>query len=100
MPLDQPAHDVQPKSCAFTDGLRSKKRIEDTVANFDRNTMPVIDHTDRYMITLTSGDDFNLATLVHGIQRVIDQVRPDLIELASESMHRWKILLEVQTHSN
>src|SRR5215470_17639584 len=100
MPLDQPSHDVEPKSRALAHRLCRKKRIEDSIADFGRDTRPIIDHADRYLIAFTAGGDFNLATLVDGIQGVIDKVRPDLIELASEPMYGWKILLEIHAHSH
>src|SRR5262245_1243005 len=99
MALDQPPHDVQPKACAFAHGLCRKERIEDAIADFRWYTLPIIYDLDHHSIALAFGSDFNLAALVHGIQRVIDKVRPDLIEFSTQPVHGWKILFDIQTHS-
>src|SRR5689334_23046860 len=72
--LDQAPHDVQPESGTFTHRLRCKKRIENAIAKLLGNARSVIHNTDRYVVTFASGCNFDLATLVDRIQRIIDQI--------------------------
>src|SRR5215831_10010148 len=90
MTLDQTADDVQAKAGALTDGLCGEKRIEDAVAHFGRDTMSIVDNPDHYLIPFLIRDDFDLPAFGYGIQRVIDKVRPDLIEFTPETVHSWK----------
>src|SRR5262249_19284473 len=74
MALDQPPHDVQPKSGTFAHGLCSKKGIEDPIAYFNRDPTPIINDPDHHSVAIATGGNFNLATFVYGIQRVVDEV--------------------------
>jgi hypothetical protein len=85
--LHQSPDDVQPEARAFAYRLGRKERIEDAITYFDTNTTSIIDDPHHDELPLAPGDDFNLSAFRYSIQRVIDQVRPDLVEFACEPMY-------------
>src|SRR5438067_2451572 len=93
VPQDQPPHDIQAKSRAFSDGFCGEKWIEDAVSNLGRNSGPIVNYLNHYRVSLSIGDQLHVSTLTDGIQGIVDQVGPHLVEFPTESIHAWKILL-------
>src|SRR6266699_6232359 len=95
MPLDQSSRDIQPKPCAFAYRLRGEKWIKDAITNLGRNARAIVDNPDYHSVALAIRDQIHAAALTHGVQRIVEQVRPNLIEFTAKSIHRWKVLLDV-----
>src|ERR1051325_549245 len=99
MALHQSSHDIQAKPRPFAYGLGCKERIENAIAYLGRNTRPIVHNPDRYAIAFAASSNFNLSSLVYSVQGVINQIRPHLIELATETVYSRKVFLDIQTHS-
>src|SRR5262245_65863363 len=100
MTLDGAPRDVESQPYALPDVLRGEKRIEDVRANLGRNPMPVVldlHHDAAALPTRAHGDT---ATRAYCVQRVVHQVRPDLIELSGDALHRRQIGIDLgrETH--
>src|SRR5712691_6847694 len=77
------AHRVEPEPCAFSYSLGSEKRIEDMGLNFRRDTGAIVSNLHQHTIKLPRGTQPDFTLALHGFDGVIDEVGPDLIELAS-----------------
>ncbi len=82
--LDEPADDVEAEARTLPRRLGREERIEDPVADLGGNAGSVVGdpHDDR--AGLAPGRDLDPARLGDGVERVVDQVPPDLVELAGE----------------
>src|SRR5215216_3154522 len=70
---------MQTEARPFSGWLRGKERFKDSQANLLGNSWPIIYDFDNHMLLfgISSQADFTFA--VHGIDRVIDDVCPDLV---------------------
>src|SRR6266581_3755545 len=100
MPLDQSSRDIQPKPCAFAYRLGGEKWIKDAITNLGRNARAIVDNPDYHSVALAIRDQIHAAALTHGVQRIVEQVRPHLIEFTAKSIHRWKVLLDVHAEAH
>src|SRR5262245_58550536 len=85
MLLDNPVDGVQPQSGALALRLGGEEGFEDATLNFWRNAGAVIADFDENVIWLGRRANPQVALAVHRVDRVDDQVGPDLIERAAVS---------------
>src|SRR6185312_12837221 len=84
--LNDPHHHVETQTRALADPFRGKERIEDASFNIFRDAGTVVDDRDTGELVVFPGvdDQFSFALGFHGIYRIVDEVGPDLVELANE----------------
>jgi hypothetical protein len=75
---------VQAESSSLSNFLSSEKRFKDVRQHFGRDPWAVIAYLYYHTSIVTVGSDPELALSVHGVNRVINDVGPHLIELAAE----------------
>src|SRR5438552_2252179 len=90
--------DVQAETCALADRLRREERIEDALANLGWQSRSIVHDPHDNGITLTDRRDVDVT--LRRVQRVVDQIRPHLIELAAESLDARKIGLHFEPHAH
>ena len=82
---DDAINGVETESRTFADILRSKKRLEDARLNVCRNPGPVVCdlHHNAIAFAVCTDRDSPVAVTVESIDRIIEQIGPDLIQLAA-----------------
>ena len=78
-----PVADVQAQSRALPDLLGREERIEDAALEFGRDSRSGVTDLDQHTIPVPAGADGQRALAVHGIDGVVDDVGPYLVELAA-----------------
>ena len=68
--------------------------------HFWRDSRTVIADFDNYTSVIAISPDSKLAFAAHGINRVVDEICPDLIKLTSERVHKQRNGLLVALHRN
>src|SRR5579883_924327 len=81
---------IEAKSGTLPNSLRSKERFEDVGPNLRRDSRAIVADLDHHATILPEGADAQLAFTLHGIDRVVDDVGPDLIQLASEGVNQQR----------
>ena len=61
------------------------ERVENVLADLCGDACPVVDDTDHYAPTLTIRQHIDAAGLGGGVNCIVDQIRPDLVEFAGEA---------------
>ena len=82
---DDPPHNIQPEPSPLAYLFRRKEGIEDTSTQLGRNPSSLVDDLNQHSVLLMSCPNAKLSMPVHGVNRIVNQVRPYLIELASLS---------------
>src|SRR5262245_40922464 len=100
MLLDNPVDGVQPQSGTLALRLGGKERLEDAPLNFWRNAGAVISDFDQDVIGLGRRANPQVALAVHRVNRVDDQVGPDLIERAAVSGNARQVVGVLADHGN
>src|SRR5208282_3565749 len=98
MLLHNSLHGIQAESRTFSHSLGGEKRFEDMGLHFLRNSRTVIANFNHNATVLLVGSNANLALPMHRIDGVIDNVGPDLVELAAKRIHQQRNLLVVALH--
>src|SRR5262249_52607124 len=80
---DDPPGEIEPQAGAFTERFGGEERCEDAVDDLVRDAGAVVanlyaDH----VLGFTLGAQRQRAAAVHGLDRVVDDIGPDLIEIA------------------
>src|SRR5262249_55103690 len=96
VPQNEPPGDVDTQAGALADRLRREEGIEDALADLRRQACPIVDDSHEDGISVMAGRDRDAA--LRRVQRVVDQVRPDLVEFAAEPLDAWKIGLHLEAH--
>src|SRR5579863_4738208 len=80
------AHDgVEAEAGAFANGLGGEEGIEDARFDFRRNAWAVVADLDANGVKVAAGTDAEFALAVHGVDSVVDEIGPNLVEFAPES---------------
>src|SRR5689334_22853179 len=74
---------IEPQSRALADWLGREERLEDAILELGRDSGAVVADFHQNASELRCGADYQFALPVHRVDGVVDQVRPDLIELAA-----------------
>ena len=75
---------VEAQAGAFAHSLGGEKRFEDMRLYLGRNSRTVVGDLNHHAIVLAIGSDSKLALASHRINGIVDDVRPNLIELAAK----------------
>src|SRR5207245_9840361 len=75
---------VEAKPCSFPHSLRGEERFEDMRPYLGQNPRTVIGDLNHDAIVLAIGSNSKLAFTAHGVNGIVDDVGPNLIQLAAE----------------
>ena len=75
---------VEAETGALSDALGGEKRFEDMGADVRWNSRTVVDDLDHDPLVIAIRADFQFALAIHGVDRIVDQVGPNLVEFAAE----------------
>src|SRR5437660_1770165 len=95
MLLHNSLNGVEAEAGAFANSLGGKKRLKDVGLYLAGNSRAVIADLNYYATVIAVGSDAKLAFAVHGVNRVINNVSPDLVELAAKRIHEKRNALVV-----
>src|SRR5579863_7937762 len=74
---------IQSEAGAIADAFGGEERIENPVLNFRRDAWAVVANLDDHRVELAAGADSQFAVSVHGVDSIVDQVRPYLIQFTA-----------------
>jgi hypothetical protein len=81
------AHDAiaddQAKTSAGADGLRREEWFEEMRLHVSRNSGAIVHNFNNDLIILQTRADADLSCAVHGVNGVVDEIGPDLIQFAA-----------------
>ncbi|MDP6358706.1 MAG: hypothetical protein QF473_26545, partial [Planctomycetota bacterium] len=72
---------IETKSRSFTDRLGGKERLKNTVEVLRGNPFAVVGHCHLDALAIVTGRQSHLATGLHGIQRIQQEIQKDLLNL-------------------
>ena len=75
--------DVEAETRAMTGRFRREKSIENLPLNIRRNPGPIVFDLNRQGLSLSPCPNGNSSLASQGIRRIIEDVRPDLVQLAT-----------------
>src|SRR5690242_11987355 len=96
--FDHPSHDVETEARTAADRLGGEERVEDLRLYVFGHARAVVD--DRYdnRTAFSRDANGNVPTLAHSIERVVDQVRPNLIQLGAEGRNTWNVVRDLERY--
>src|SRR5690242_21942377 len=100
MPFHDSLSSIETQACALSDSLGGEEWFEDMGLDIGRNTGTAVanlDH-DTGIILIRAQPKFALA--VHGVNRVINDVGPNLVQFAPKGVHqkRNRLILTLDLH--
>src|SRR5260370_28465640 len=78
-----PRRSIQTEARAVADLLRSEKGLEDARTNFRRNSRTIVADLDDDAVQFPERVDAQLTLAVHGVDCVVDEIRPNLVQFAT-----------------
>src|SRR5580658_180547 len=94
------AHDAgggfEAQSRTLSDALGGEERLKQTLADFRRDARSVIANFDQQAVQLARRADPQLALALHGVDGVVDQVSPDLVQLTAARANLGQGAVEIQ----
>jgi hypothetical protein len=96
VPLQETLRDVETKSGALPDAFRREKGLENASLDILRNTGTVVDDLYDYAIELRTGDYSHVTADRNGVERVVDQIHPDLVELGTNGVRAWQVVRQLE----
>src|SRR5579872_2146958 len=78
-------HNIQAQARSFANFFGCEKWLENVILNFAGNSWTVVHDLNQCPLMLARRTHNQLTVLLHGIDSVVDQVRPNLVQRASES---------------
>ena len=85
---DETPDDIEAQTGALSHRLGSEEWVEDLLADLRGDAGPVVDDTHHHPLMLAARQHLDAAGFGDGIEGVIDQIRPDLVEFAARSRGR------------
>ena len=98
--LHNPLDSVEPEASTFPHSFRREERLKDVGLHLVGNSRTVIANFDYSATVVAIGSDAKLALSVHSVNRVIDELGPDLAELAAKRIHQEGIALVIALHDH
>src|SRR5579859_1968540 len=92
--------DLQAKTGAAPDRFGCEKGLENTRLDRGGNPRSIVRNLDQDVLILTGSTNPNRPAALKGIDGIINQIRPDLIELAAIDHNTWQTPVIVTLHSN
>src|SRR5579862_8427532 len=71
---------LQPEASAFSDALGGEEGLEDMVTGVFRDARTVIRDLHQQVVQLAGGANPQLTFAIHGLDRIVDEVRPYLVQ--------------------
>lgn len=93
-PLTRP-RDLEPEPGALARSLGREEGVEDARLVLQRDAGPIVDHPHRDPAAFVARIHDHLATLANGIQRIVDQVHPHLVQLSADRVNRGQPRLDL-----
>ena len=100
VPLHNSLNGVETEAGTFSNSFGSKERFEDVSSHIRWDPRAVISNFDYNAIVLAIRSDTKLAFAVHGVNRVVDDVGPNLIQFTPERIHEKRNALVVALHDD
>ena len=91
---------VQAEARTFPDSFRREERLKDVGLHLVGNSRTVIANLNHSATVVAIGSDAKLALSVHRVNRVINDVGPDLVEFAAKRIHQEGIALVIALHDH
>src|SRR5438093_4144680 len=91
---------VEAQARTLTYRLRGEERFEDPAANLRRNSWPAVANLYEKPSKLGRRSHHQLAASVHGVDGVVDEIGPDLIQLAPMGADRTDRAIIFPNHGN
>src|ERR1017187_9366763 len=98
MLINNSLYSVQAESSTFSYSLRRKERFENVRLNVRRDSGAVVGDLNYNGIVLPISPNSQLALAAHGVDGVINDVRPNLIQFTSEGIHEKRNFPVVALH--
>src|ERR1039458_7218345 len=86
------------RSRSRPDTLVSEELLENMGLDFRRDARSVVADFDQQAIQLAGGADAQFALALHGVDGVVDQVGPDLVQLAAARADLRQAAVEIELH--
>src|ERR1700688_412228 len=96
--LHNALHGIEAQPGSLPDALRREEGLEGVWPNLGRNPRTVIANLHHNAIVLAIGAHSQLTLSAHRVNGVVDDVGPDLVELAAKRIHEKRYLLIVPLH--
>src|SRR5678816_1042262 len=93
--MDDAPCNVEAESGPLPDFFCGEKRIENPVEHFWRYAFAVVDDLDHHPVIRGAGFEADVSAR-RGVYRVVDQVRPDLIQLTAVPLNSRQIVRHAQ----
>ena len=84
---DDAVADDQAKAGAGADRLGGKKWLEQVCLDFRGNTGPIVHNFNEELIVFNAGANTDFAGAIHGVNGVVDEIGPNLVEFAAISQN-------------
>src|SRR5579872_104172 len=97
---DNPLHCVKAQARALADSLSGEEGLNNMRLYFGRNAVAVVSNLNYNAAVIAIGPDSKFTIAAHGINRVVDEVGPDLIEFTAERIHQQRNRLVIAMHSH
>lgn len=85
---DDGLYSVQPQTSSFTNALGREKWIKDMGLYLRRNSRAAIADFDHNIVVIAESSHPKFTLTEHGVDRVLDEVGPDLIQLSSHRVNQ------------
>ena len=92
---DDALGDVEPEAGALPDGLGGEEGVEDARLQLVGYPRPVVADLDAHTLALPARAQRDPPVGTERIDRVVDQVRPNLVQLRARCLDAWQLGVEV-----
>src|SRR5271163_4421846 len=89
---------VQAEARAFPNSFGCEKRLKDVRLHLAGNSWAIVANLNYNATVVLVGSDAQLAFCVHCVNRVVNDVGPDLVELAAKRIHQQRNALVIALH--
>ena len=93
-----PAHRFETQPGSLPHSLGGEERLENMVLHFRRDARSIVGDFDQQAIDLARRADTQLALSLHGVDGVVDQVGPDLVQVAAARADLRQGAVEIELH--
>src|ERR1700730_15860663 len=100
MSAHDPVNRIETNSRAFTDTFRSEEWLEEVRLYRFGNAWPIVDDLDENEIELSGSSNDQPAFTSHGVDGIVNEIGPNLVQVASARKHPWKVGGELPLHFN
>src|ERR1700691_4870975 len=100
MLLYDAADGLETQPGALSDTLGGEERLEDMRLDFRRNSRSVVGYFHQQTIQFTRRADAQFALAIHSVDGVVDQISPDLVQLAAAHANLRQRTVEIELYVN